>query len=140
MKSPVISGVLALGLAAFPAMAQEGGLDAATLRADAAALFEPLGQVHVLAEDRFDAFTGLIGSGPAYVFHFMDALVEAGVSVGLPRDQALAMVLVASVVSMLAPVEDRPVSRMISGSTTERLPKTGRRLQAIRIRLRASSQ
>ena len=42
MKSPVISGALALGLAAFPAMAQEGGLDAATLRADAAALFEPI--------------------------------------------------------------------------------------------------
>ena len=45
-----------------------------------------------------------------------------------------------SVVSMLAPVEVRPVSRMISGSTTERLPNTGRRLQAMRIRLRASNQ
>ena len=44
-----------------------------------------------------------------------------------------------SVVSTLAPVADKPVSRMISGSTTDRLPNTGRRLQAIRIRLRPSS-
>ncbi|MFW5838294.1 MAG: pyrroline-5-carboxylate reductase [Desulfovibrionaceae bacterium] len=56
-------------------------------------LFEPLGQVHVLAEKEFDAFTATIGSGPAYVLYFMEALVEAGLNLGLPRDQATQMVL-----------------------------------------------
>lgn len=51
-----------------------------------------LGQVHVLPEKDFHAFTALIGSGPAYVYYFMDALVQAGVSLGLGRDQARAMI------------------------------------------------
>lgn len=55
-------------------------------------LFAGLGQVHVLDEDYFDAFTALAGSGPAYVFYFMDALVEAGVTLGLTRAQSTRMV------------------------------------------------
>ena len=48
----------------------------------------PLGQVHELPEKQFDAFTSISGCGPAYVFYFMDALVEAGVNLGLPRAQS----------------------------------------------------
>lgn len=51
-----------------------------------------LGQVHVLPEKDFHAFTALVGSGPAYVYYFMDALVQAGVSTGLSRAQAEQMV------------------------------------------------
>jgi pyrroline-5-carboxylate reductase len=55
-------------------------------------LFRSLGQVHVLGEDRFDAFTAVAGSGPAYVFYFMEAIVEAGVTLGLTRAQSTEMV------------------------------------------------
>jgi len=55
-------------------------------------LLELLGQVHVLPEKDFHAFTALVGSGPAYVYYFMDALVQSGVSLGLSRAQAEVMV------------------------------------------------
>ncbi len=55
-------------------------------------MFSLLGQAHVLQESSFDAFTGLVGSGPAYVLYFMEALVEAGVTMGIHRDLATPMV------------------------------------------------
>lgn len=55
-------------------------------------LLQLLGQVHVLPEKDFHAFTALIGSGPAYIYYIMDALVQAGVSMGLSRVQAEVMV------------------------------------------------
>ncbi|MFZ4626601.1 MAG: pyrroline-5-carboxylate reductase [Rhodoferax sp.] len=40
------------------------------------------------AEEQLDAVTALSGSGPAYVFYFMEAMTTAGVEMGLRRDQA----------------------------------------------------
>lgn len=51
-------------------------------------VFETVGRTVVVDEKHMDAVTGLSGSGPAYVYIIIEALAEAGVKVGLPRDIA----------------------------------------------------
>jgi len=51
-------------------------------------IFETVGRVVVIEERLMNAATGLSGSGPAYVYVIIEALAEAGVKVGLPRDVA----------------------------------------------------
>lgn len=55
-------------------------------------IFRRLGEVMELPERLFDAATALHGSGPAYVALFADALVQAGVREGIPRDVARRLV------------------------------------------------
>lgn len=55
-------------------------------------IFEAVGKCLRLDEVHFNAVTALSGSGPGYQFLIMEALADAGVRVGLPRNLALTLV------------------------------------------------
>ena len=55
-------------------------------------MLSPVGKVIRIPEYQQDAATALAGSGPAYVYYLIEAMVDAGVLVGLPRRTALEMV------------------------------------------------
>ncbi|QNI05547.1 pyrroline-5-carboxylate reductase [Mycobacterium kubicae] len=56
--------------------------------AEASSLFDAVGGVLTVAESQMDAVTAVSGSGPAYFFLLVEALVEAAVAVGLSRQVA----------------------------------------------------
>lgn len=82
---PNTPALVGAGATALCANERTSGAD----RAAATALFDAVGTTWwAPAEDLLNAVTGLSGSGPAYVFLLLEALGDAGVRVGLPRDAA----------------------------------------------------
>ncbi len=55
-------------------------------------LLRPVGTVLRIPESQQDAATALSGSGPAYVYYLVEAMVDAGILLGMPRRTALEMV------------------------------------------------
>ncbi|HUZ23509.1 MAG TPA: pyrroline-5-carboxylate reductase [Streptosporangiaceae bacterium] len=58
----------------------------------AEALLRPVGKVLRIPESQQDAATALSGSGPAYIYFLVEAMVDAGILLGMPRATALEMV------------------------------------------------
>lgn len=56
-------------------------------------IFFSIGKVEVLDEKYIDAVTGLSGSGPAFVFTFIEAMIQGGMSCGITREIASKLVL-----------------------------------------------
>ncbi len=55
-------------------------------------LLEGVGRVVEIRESLMDAYTGLAGSGPAYVFYLAEAMINAAVELGFTREEALLIV------------------------------------------------
>ncbi|MDE7323684.1 MAG: pyrroline-5-carboxylate reductase [Lachnospiraceae bacterium] len=51
-------------------------------------IMNSFGKAHILPERLMDAFIGVAGSSPAYVFMFIEAMADAAVQAGMPRKQA----------------------------------------------------
>lgn len=113
---------VALGKAPIGLVAEE--------RADRAltdALMAPLGQAEWLSgEDRMDLVTALAGSGPAFVYRFIDALAGGAERLGLPREQAdrlaLAMVEGAAALAAASPYSPGELADRVAspGGTTRK--------------------
>jgi pyrroline-5-carboxylate reductase len=56
-------------------------------------IFGAVGFVAELTEDKMDAVTALSGSGPAYIFELIEAMVRGGEAVGLSRELAIELTL-----------------------------------------------
>ena len=81
-NTPALVGKGISGIYAAPAVDARG-------RALAAAVLEAVGDVlWVDAETMLDAVTGISGSGPAYVFYFMEALEAAAIELGFAPGEA----------------------------------------------------
>ncbi len=61
--------------------------------AEAADLLRSCGKVIEIAEKHQDAVTAISGSGPAYIFYVVEAMIEAGVVLGLPRATSTELVV-----------------------------------------------
>lgn len=101
---------LAARIKKSPVILMEAGLDDAG-RSSAFALFDALGTaVWLEDESRFDLVTALAGSGPGFVYRFIDALARAGADLGLDREQAdaLALAMVEGAASLAAASDFSP--------------------------------
>jgi pyrroline-5-carboxylate reductase len=78
---------------------------------DVAAIFDAVGGVVVVPEAQMDAVTAVSGSGPAYFFLMAEALVDAAVDAGLPRQVAtdlVAQTMAGSAAMLLERLDTQP--------------------------------
>jgi len=86
-NTPALIGAGAAGLMALPGVTEHD-------KAQAQLLFRAVGQTcWVDSDEQIDAVTALSGSGPAYVFLFLEALVDGAVKLGLSAEQARTLAL-----------------------------------------------
>lgn len=64
-------------------------------------MFRPLGRTVRVPESQQDAVTALSGSGPAYFFYLVEAMTDAGILLGLPRQVAHDLIVQTAIGSAL---------------------------------------
>jgi pyrroline-5-carboxylate reductase len=74
-------------------------------------LLKPVGKVIRIPEEQLDAVTALSGSGPAYFFFLVEAMIDAGILLGLPRAIAAELIVQTAIGSaiMLRDSGEHPV-------------------------------
>ncbi|MFD4643052.1 pyrroline-5-carboxylate reductase [Lentzea sp. NPDC058436] len=74
-------------------------------------LLSTVGKVAVVPESQQDAVTALSGSGPAYFFFLVEAMIDAGILLGIPRDLASQLIIQSAVgaATMLNEGSNHPV-------------------------------
>ncbi|WP_375489657.1 pyrroline-5-carboxylate reductase [uncultured Jatrophihabitans sp.] len=79
--------------------------------ATAAALLASVGRVVQVPESQLDAVTALSGSGPAYFFFLVEAMIDAGILLGLPRALSAELIVQTAVgaATMLRDSGEHPV-------------------------------
>lgn len=93
-------------------------------------IFASIGEVLLMGEDKFDAVTSLSGSGPAYVYSFINAMIDAGVKSGLNyKDSRLMAVATARGAAEMISSSDKAVSELIDAVCS----KGGTTIEAINI-------
>ena len=115
---------LAAAIGKSPTALAQRGLDADG-QAAIAALMQPLGAAEWVDEASFDLITALSGSGPAFVYRFIDALASGAATLGLEAGQAqrLALAMVEGAALLAARSGEAPgkLARRVAspGGTTE---------------------
>lgn len=101
-----------------------GSTATAAQLARAQALLESVGKVLTVPESKQDAVTAVSGSGPAYFFYLVEAMIESGVQLGLTRDVAreLAVQTAVGAATLMSQSGEHPVvlreNVMSPGGTT----------------------
>lgn len=92
-------------------------------------LFNNIGNLLITQEEKLNAVTGISGSGPAYVYMFIEGLIKAGVVQGLTEDEAklLAVSTVAGGAEMVFKSQDKTLDELISAVCS----KGGTTIQAV---------
>ena len=103
---PNTPSLVGAGAAGFALGTKATDEDAALVRA----MLECVGVAEEVPENQLDAVTGVSGSGPAYGFLFLEALADAGVRAGLPREQSqrLAAATLKGAAAMVLETGDHP--------------------------------
>lgn len=108
---------LSAALGKSPIALAADGLDEAQ-RVDVLAFMQPLGTPEWIAESAFDLVTALAGSGPGFVYRFIDALSAGAIELGLPAEQArrlaLATVEGASALAAQSPYDPGELARRVA--------------------------
>ena len=80
-NTPAMAGEGMAALCAAPSVSEEQ-------KKEAESIFASVGKAAFVPENLMDTVTGVSGSSPAYVFLFIEALADAGVRGGMPRQLA----------------------------------------------------
>jgi pyrroline-5-carboxylate reductase len=113
-NTPALVGAGIAGLFAAPDVDREG-------RATAEKILRAVGRtLWVEDEDLMDVVTAVSGSGPAYVFYFIEALQNAGIAQGLPAETARLLAIETFVgAARLAAESDEPVTELRARVTSK---------------------